>query len=732
MGAGGRMPTIDDIAKLANVSHGTVSNVLNKKGNVSVAKIKRVEEAARELGFKLNAQARLLRQGQSNRVVLIVPHCKISRYADLHAGLSFHLSNYGYTLEYLQTGDYPHQEQKVLEEAVSFSPAAIIVVSAQVKPIPKYFNSVPIVYFERVHRILEERIYAVSFDLEAAGIEIAKRCILQQKRQIALFCGLRCYTDSDSFSRGVLATLEKHGCDCNVYSGDYHMNKNLAFSLCQRLHEYDAIITSDLEKAQSLEDAIAFYPQSKLPPIYTIASSSIIPSSHFICYELNYRYAGKKIASMIKSMQSGKAVEPSTVLPQDGFSLPITLEIPRQYQRLNMLSIANPTSAALQKLLPSFTQKTGIEVKLVEVTYSELYNEAKHAMQGSIYDLIRLDMAWLGAFGSNIYQPIDLQEDPFSKILDGFSQALPREYFYAGRTCYSLPFDISVQLLLYRKDLFDDALIKRKFYEMQKQHLQVPKTYEEYYEVARFFTRRFNADSPTSYGTSLVFGSAIVAACDFLPRLKAAGLQSFFDDQGKVHINTELVQKTLASYIESFSCTNQALNYWWQDATEEFSEGKTAMIPVFSNYASTLVNNPNSKLIGNIGYAPLPGNKPLLGGGILGITKSCTKMDAAKTFLAWLYEQKTANLITYLGGYIHSASLEKNPDIAELYPWTRELKQALASGWRSEPTMPPRITEIVFEEILGGAVRSAVTGLLSIEEALSDAQEKYNSLYSSQ
>ena len=37
------MPTIKDIAAKAGVSHGTVSNVLNKRGNVSAEKIQLVE-----------------------------------------------------------------------------------------------------------------------------------------------------------------------------------------------------------------------------------------------------------------------------------------------------------------------------------------------------------------------------------------------------------------------------------------------------------------------------------------------------------------------------------------------------------------------------------------------------------------------------------------------------------------------------------------------------------------
>ena len=44
------MSTMNDIAKLAGVSQGTVSNVLNNRGNVSAKKIKLVQDAARQVG----------------------------------------------------------------------------------------------------------------------------------------------------------------------------------------------------------------------------------------------------------------------------------------------------------------------------------------------------------------------------------------------------------------------------------------------------------------------------------------------------------------------------------------------------------------------------------------------------------------------------------------------------------------------------------------------------------
>ena len=62
------MPTIKDIAREAGVSHGTVSNVINGRGNVSVEKIQLVWQAAEKLGYKVNSKAQSLRQGQDRSI----------------------------------------------------------------------------------------------------------------------------------------------------------------------------------------------------------------------------------------------------------------------------------------------------------------------------------------------------------------------------------------------------------------------------------------------------------------------------------------------------------------------------------------------------------------------------------------------------------------------------------------------------------------------------------------
>ena len=78
------MPTIKDIAREAGVSHGTVSNVINGRGNVSVEKIQLVWQAAEKLGYKVNSKAQSLRQGQDRSIAVLLPSIEDRRWAAMY------------------------------------------------------------------------------------------------------------------------------------------------------------------------------------------------------------------------------------------------------------------------------------------------------------------------------------------------------------------------------------------------------------------------------------------------------------------------------------------------------------------------------------------------------------------------------------------------------------------------------------------------------------------------
>jgi DNA-binding LacI/PurR family transcriptional regulator len=63
-----QLPTIEDVARVANVSRQTVSNVLNSPEIVKADTRSRVEEAISTLGYRVHASARRLRTRQSSTI----------------------------------------------------------------------------------------------------------------------------------------------------------------------------------------------------------------------------------------------------------------------------------------------------------------------------------------------------------------------------------------------------------------------------------------------------------------------------------------------------------------------------------------------------------------------------------------------------------------------------------------------------------------------------------------
>ena len=89
-GRGGGLPgrpTVKDVAELAGVSTATVSFVLSGKGGVTAAKVQRVRDAAKQLGYQSNKAARALRTGSTHSIVVIVPDIANPFYGEVVRGI---------------------------------------------------------------------------------------------------------------------------------------------------------------------------------------------------------------------------------------------------------------------------------------------------------------------------------------------------------------------------------------------------------------------------------------------------------------------------------------------------------------------------------------------------------------------------------------------------------------------------------------------------------------------
>ena len=92
--------TSSDVAKRAGVSQATVSMVLNKKYNVSFSRevIRKVEEAARELGYEL-PKRRTRKEGRKEKLLVVFcPTLTNPYYVMLLQGIESRATEQGYGL----------------------------------------------------------------------------------------------------------------------------------------------------------------------------------------------------------------------------------------------------------------------------------------------------------------------------------------------------------------------------------------------------------------------------------------------------------------------------------------------------------------------------------------------------------------------------------------------------------------------------------------------------------
>ncbi len=107
--------SVKDVAARAQVSVGTVSNVLNKPEKVSDATARRVRDAIDALGFVRNDAARQLRAGHSRAIGLVVLDVSNPFFAEMARGAEDAASAAGFSVIVGNSSQQPHREMAHLD-----------------------------------------------------------------------------------------------------------------------------------------------------------------------------------------------------------------------------------------------------------------------------------------------------------------------------------------------------------------------------------------------------------------------------------------------------------------------------------------------------------------------------------------------------------------------------------------------------------------------------------------
>ncbi len=719
------MPTIKDIAKEAGVSQGTVSNVLNGKGNVSVEKIHLVQSAAEKLGYKLNAKAKSLRQGHDRTIAVLLPNIEHHKYAVMYEVFQREFADADYQVQFHSTNFLESTELSMLSAAVNSRVSAIITCSCLPDPASRYREEapdIPLVILQSPARNCNDTMFA-GFDWEQAGYDMAQYTKNHGAKKIGVFLNDPALADTSLFLRGIHSVYAKSSNSLRVIACPNHQIEQQAFEFFDPDIPYDFMICEDNRREAAVRAAHAFAGEKKLPQFLTITPRQAVTDPIHAVYELDFkRLAHQIVKHLLARLESETPLPPAMCLKNYGFRSFVFPQITQTEATLRMLTIASPSTTALSRLLPHLKKSTGIRLELVVLpSLRDVYDviQSNYLEQ---YDLIRMDVAWMDELARRLFLPLSSVPFDWDSLFSTIIPHLGSDYSCIDGERYCLPYDPSTQLLFYRRDLFTDPTFKRMFYEANHRELTVPASFSEYNEVARFFTQSENPASPTQYGTTVAIGNVVVSPSEFMPRLFEEG-GSILDQNGRITMNTPEALKALENYRNTFRYSDRAVHDVWKNVLEGFADGSAAMTMVFINYASHILNLKHSSIAGKLGFAPVPGGKPLQGGGVIGITRSCKAPEAACAFFSWLYSDLVAPVFTMLGGLSPCRCAYNNRDIKEKYPWLSAAYTSFhIAQHRGSSRLYSNFSELQLENILASHVRKAVLGICSAEEALAAAQ----------
>ncbi len=751
------MVTIRDVAKKAGVSVATVSCALNGTKQVRPETRSRVLEAARALDYIPNSSARNLKIASSKVIGVILTDIKSQFHVDIFNSLSSYLQQRGYTIQVAFSNELPGTERENIRLLLSQNVCGLFLVTCQ----PEYSNffasqllksRIPVIFMERVVKRLTTNY--IGYNNYNITHELVTRLLNQGYRKIALVCGSLRFSSESDCVRGYAEAYSSAG---TVANSDFicytNMTKENSFqAYLKKFHNNppEAVLCTNREITDGALLAIQ-YCGLKTPENLIVISfgeetwDNIAYSSGVYVVSRSASYMGELAAKKMLELLQEPNISDSFFIEMDDPALPAdfppvsTLKRPLTgvrdpSRKLRILSCDIGSLNALRLLCTHFIQKTGISLEFTVLPQSQLLERISESFSSltDSFDLYTYDAPWLEYMVQNLCLS-ELREFIDSSGLDtGRFFAESRYNCMLGDRIYGIPITAGSQILFYRADLFEDPKLMSMFQEQYRISLRPPRTWTEFNNIAKFFTKKYNEDSPTEYGTSLAGGPEPELSPEIMMRLWGFG-GGIWDNYGQPSLNTVANANAMANMIQTLNYVKpESMESTIVDTVDDFCNGKTAMLLSFTEFAQKISFQYQRSLRQRIGFYHIPSRRTASAGWNLGLNPFSPHREEAFEFLSWVCEQKTSFLLAVLNGAPQFVAPYHNHDLQRMYPW---LPYSEASVHTSQKRNPPyqknrlSIPPNAMDHILCTAFRKIVSSRVSISSALEEAQAEAARIY---
>lgn len=741
-----RSATIKDVARQAGVSVATVSNVLNERESVNRDIVRRVREAVELLGYKRHQSGWQLKTRKSSLVNVILPSVTDPHFGALFAGAERVLHENGYTAALHVTAEVRAKENEFLEMSLQQRAAGVLIATCQPDDMQRAEelrdNGVQVVCLER--EPVGGGFSFVEHDLRRLMFDATRGLLRQGYRNIVLLTGPKDYSSEERAATGFLDAIAADGSDAAGSVLETNHDPETAFRALvghiARGRPIDLVVSTSSAIHRGARKALKLLESRLHGPVrlVTLAEESwadVDSDDRLVVRRSGVQLGATAAEALLDTLRNpiahGGGYRRLAVVAPTGDRRPSA----KRYgdtETLRVLMFDSMSRRAIVDLQPHFEATFGARAQIEAMPAEHLHAVLHDPDKRRAYDIVEVDQPWMGELASmgalaNLDGRLKQRPELVRGLVPGVMDACCRH----GDSYFGLPSRFDVEMLFYRKDLFDDPNQRLAYRDLTGGELRPPETWREFNTVARFFTRACNPASPTSYGVSLGTHPPHGALVEFLTRLWGENGR-VLDDRGRVTLDSREAEEALEGYVDSvgYAAPGWSDNYR-AGQVADFATGDVAMVSLFCAPAAPLTDRSVSRVVGKIGYAPVPGGVPVLGGWSMGIVAECPRPDLAFDWMSWAAGMDMAIPLTILGGSTPALALYNSLELLSVYPWLGKAVELFPKSRAraiSLTTTGGRLSEFRFEQIVGHHIHQALRGEKTPGDALRAAATELRGL----
>lgn len=393
--------------------------------------------------------------------------------------------------------------------------------------------------------------------------------------------------------------------------------------------------------------------------------------------------------------------------------------------------------AAMRNMWSDYRNNLGSRRNFSLKPLPALHSELKSALTAgrSEYDVVAINMPWLGEFaGDGQLRSLDahISDDDIRPV--DYHPSIWSNGQWNGQQ-YGVPVYITVEAMAIRHDLFDE------------QRIDAPRTFDQVIEAGR----RLHNPAREFYGVAWNGARGMPIASTFMILMGCCGVPIF--DLGPARRHYDWASLSFEALRPRIDCEEarivfdymrrlieisppDILQMDWDRRISAFLNGEVAMTYCWTMRASRFESDVRSVVKRRTRFIPQPkatfgaSNNPI-GGFLLAIPARVPEERAQVAFnaISWLASPETMKSQATNGLPVAPRfSVATDPEVAATSPIVRFVdtlsKRGLLCTWQRPPV--PEYRQIEF--VLGNRVHSALSGELTVNEALALAQSEVEQL----